>query len=546
MAILRRIGSSDSSGADIALQGRRTLIGRDAECDLVVNMGLVSRRHAIIYNHGGRYFIEDLDSANGTYVNGRRVHKRVPLRSNDRIEIYGLTATFIDDQEQPVVESAATMLGGPAPEDETPSNIASWVDAGGDLTGRVDVAPAAKLRAILEITRTLGASLELKEILPKILESLFAVFPQVDRGFVILPDERNGQLVAKAVRQRNPRFAQEALFSRTIVNHVLTTSRAVLSSDAQKDTQFEPSRSLEQIKIQSILCVPMLGDGNKALGAIQLDSLERRSQFTNDDLDVLVIAASQAARAVELANLHYERRDLTAATKIQKSFLPSERPKAPGLEFFDFYNSALHVGGDYFDYIPLPGNRLAVTLGDVSGKGVSASLLMARMSSAARFFLATEPSPLDAVNRLNMFLANADLDDRFVTFVAAIIDLATFSMTLINAGHLPPVLRKQSSAECIELAAEAIGLPLAVLTRPYQPAAFTLDPGDVVVLYTDGVTEARSPGGELYAIERMRMAVQSAPHGVTTIGDKILTDVRAFMAGRPQADDMTIVCFGRV
>src|SRR5262245_14577659 len=114
MAILRRI---TGEGEDIVLRGRRTLIGRDAECDVVVNMGLVSRRHAIVFNHGGRYFIEDLDSANGTYVNGRRVHKRAPLKNNDRIEIYGLTVSFIDE-EQEAAEGTTTMMADRIPSEE--------------------------------------------------------------------------------------------------------------------------------------------------------------------------------------------------------------------------------------------------------------------------------------------------------------------------------------------------------------------------------------------------------------------------------------------
>src|SRR5262249_29396121 len=129
-------------------------------------------------------------------------------------------------------------------------------------------------------------------------------------------------------------------------------------------------------QIRSIMCVPMMSQDGQSLGVIQLDAQDRREQFRQDDLAVLVSASTQAARAVELAQLHQERRDLEAASQIQKSFLPDERPQVAQLRFFEYYSAAQHIGGDYYDYIPLPGNRLAVALGDVSGKGVSAALLM--------------------------------------------------------------------------------------------------------------------------------------------------------------------------
>src|SRR5262249_21243326 len=149
----------------------------------------------------------------------------------------------------------------------------------------------------------------------------------------------------------------------------------------------------------------------------------------------------QAARAVELARLHEVRRDLEAATEIQKSFLPAERPQATGLSFFDYYSSAQHVGGDYYDYIRLPPNRLAVALGDVAGKGVSAALLMARLSAAARFCLATEPTLSAAVRQLNAVMTRACGDGRFVSFVVGVIDLDTFQTHWVNAGHIPPLHR---------------------------------------------------------------------------------------------------------
>ncbi len=240
--------------------------------------------------------------------------------------------------------------------------------------GRLEVKPEVKLRAVLEISRYLSTALDLKDVLPKILECLFAVFPQADRGFILLQDPNTGQFTPKAVRKRHAPDADTPAVSQNILNQVVSNGRAILSADAAADARFDPNQSIRRLHIKSIMCAPMLSSAGAVLGVIQLDTEEVRTPFREEDLEVLVSATTQAAHAVELARLHQERRDLEAATQIQKSFLPAARPRVPQLHFFDYYASARQIGGDYYDYIPLPSNRLAVALGDVSGKGVAAAL----------------------------------------------------------------------------------------------------------------------------------------------------------------------------
>jgi phosphoserine phosphatase RsbU/P len=326
---------------------------------------------------------------------------------------------------------------------------------------------------------------------------------------------------------------------------VVSTGQAVLSADAGADARFDPNQSIRRLHIRSIMCAPMLGSSGAVLGVIQLDSEELRTPFREEDLEVLASATTQAAHAVELARLHQERRDLEAATQIQKSFLPASRPRVPQLRFFDYYSPARHIGGDYYDYIPLPGDRLAVTLGDVSGKGVPAALLMARLSASVRFSLAAESDAPTAMRRLNNVLTQTGSDVRFVTFAAAIIDLNTYDVTLVNAGHMPPLRRRLGHAEVDEIGDAIVGLPLGVMDKPYEQMSFSLEPGDVLLLYTDGVTEARNPGNDQYGLERLRRVVSTGPKDVEALGAGVLADVRKFAAGRPQNDDLTIVCFGR-
>jgi serine phosphatase RsbU (regulator of sigma subunit) len=541
MAVLRDLTGSH----EFALRGKMTVIGRDPACDIVVSAPQASSRHAMIVQSGGVYYIEDLDSVNHTYVNGVKIEERTRLNPGDRIEIHGLRVAFHLDRLAPDDTQQTIMVTGsrsPFGSDKMAGIVSSVDLASGS---RAEVAPEAKLRALLEISKNLGSALKLNDVLPKILQSLFAIFPQADRGFILLRDAQTGLFVTRATAHRGSPADAAPAISRSLVEHVLATGRAVLSDDVITGEGIRPTESIRRLQIRSVMCVPMRGQDGTNLGVLQVDSQDKRYPFRGEDLNVLVIASLLIARAVELATLYEERRDLEAATQIQKSFLPSERPVVPNMQFYDYYSSAQHIGGDYYDYIRLPGNRLAVALGDVSGKGVSAALLMARLSAAVRFCLASEPSVPAAVRQLSNVLTRAGSEDRFVTFVVGVLDLNDYSVTLVNAGHMPPMRRRAGETTVEEIGDAIVGLPLAVLDRPYEQVVFPLEPGDTLILYTDGVTEARNPENDLYGSERLRAAVQAAPEEVGSLGAALLADVQRFAANRPQADDLTIVCFGR-
>ncbi len=561
MAVLRDV----SSNREYPLRGKITLLGRDPACDIVVSTERTSWRHALIFYSNQGHAIEDLDSVNGTFVNGRRIQERTPLRPRDRIEIPGLQVSFHEDSsgaKVPPLVRPDSRLGEETP--ETPSlpevdlppdrnapltaedtTILSSLEVGG--VGRLEVRPEAKLRAVLEMSQALSDTLQLNEALPRVLDRLFSIFPHADRGFILLRDSETGQFSRKAVRTRlsgSGEPSDELPLSQGILNFALNCGRAILSANASEDERFDPYQSIQRFRIGSIMCAPIVSQAGEPFGIIQIDTHDQRHPFCEDDLEVLIVATRMTAQAVELSRWHRQQSDLEGATRIQKSFLPSRRPQIPGLSFFDYYASARLIGGDYFDYVPLPGRRLAVALGDVSGKGISAALLMARLSAAVRFVLATEPNLAEAVRGLNAVMMQVDAD-RFITFVAAVIDLEDFSLTLVNAGH-PPLLCRDGSGTAIREIGEAeIGLPLGVFDRPYEEVHLRLKPGDSLVIYTDGITEARDPKGDFYGIDRLRAVVQAGPGDAAPLGEAILSDVRRFSAGRPQSDDLTLVCLTR-
>jgi phosphoserine phosphatase RsbU/P len=529
MAILR----DPAGGREYPLSGARHLLGRGPDCDIRFDDPLVSSRHALITRTGDNFFLEDLKSRNGTALNGQRVFGSIPLHPGDRVELGGHPLFFLDANAVPFSVT------------EAPSGVEPAVVQSLELSDglRTEVSPAAKLRAVLEISRNLSNSLKIEEVLPKILESLFALFPQTDRGFILLWDMDTKRLFPKAVRHRHVP-SEEAAISRTVLDYAIRTARAVLSADAGHDDRFDASQSIRLHQIRSIMCVPLLDQRSECLGVIQLDTQASGRTYHQEDLDVLAVAGLQAARAVETAKRYQELRELESATQIQRSFLPAERPKAAGFQFFDYYASAGQVGGDYYDYVRLADDKLGVALGDVAGKGVTAALLMARLSASARFCLATAPTVATAVRQVNTTVTRACGDDRFITMVVGVIDLNAFTMTLVNAGHMPP-LRRRKDGRVDEIAAAQAGIPLGVFDRPYEETEVPLERGDLLVLYTDGVTEARNPQGELYGLDRMLTLLRQSPGDATGFGQALLADVRRFAAGRPPADDLTLVCVSR-
>ncbi len=555
---------SEGKRTDFELKEGQNLIGRLADCPISVNHPTVSGRHAVIHAEGGQFFLEDVGSRNGTFLGEQRIEGRVKLSHNDTIRFAGAEARFLDPAHatagigQPsrsadvTLSSEGTLNSGRVDFHEGAAATITDEVAGGGRFGFLDVNPEAKLKAVLEISNNLAGTLDLASLLPKILDSLFAIFKYADRGCILLKDAQTGEMVPRAMRHRRADEDRTVRLSRTIVNKVLSEKAGVLSADAATDDAFAEAQSIADLNIRSMMCVPLLGLDGEALGVLSIDCQNQFGEFTRDDLDILMTVAGQAAIAYENARLvqafaEKQKQDLELeiAREVQRELLPTKLPAVEGYQFYASYDAARAVGGDMYDCFVLPEGKICLSFGDVSGKGVPGALIMSRMSSCVQSTVQHVHDVVEAMRAINDHMCDGKIEGRFVTYVLCIVDTRNHEVVLSNAGHAPPIIRRSDgSIERFdqELSGPAIGM---MEEYPYEADSRKLQPGDMVVMTTDGVEEAMNINDELYGTDRVLELVKKGPAEAEKLGTLLLADVRRHAAGREQSDDITIMTFGR-
>jgi serine phosphatase RsbU (regulator of sigma subunit) len=378
--------------------------------------------------------------------------------------------------------------------------------------------------------------------------------------FILLKGEGTDELILRASKFRGQDTATPA-FSRTIFNHVTSEGQAILCEDLAADARFGESPSVKASRIRTVMCVPLWNRERDPIGVIEVDTQDEHGRFEEDDLELVIAIAAPVSVAIENARLHEVsvkqaelQREARDARAVQFALIPEKAPDLPGYQFWHAYEPARSVGGDYFDYRPLPTtgtpfeqprDRWAITIGDVSGKGMAAAILMARFSSEVGLRLQVEPDPCRFIGRLNRDLCVSRTEERFITFLLAVLDVAQHELTVVNAGQTAPLVRR-GDGRIEMIGKEQSGLPLGIVeNQAYEAVTISINPGDMVLLYTDGLSEAMDPRHRLFGVERLKRAFAGAPRVVALAGEAILDAVRRHAAGCPQSDDITLVCFGR-
>jgi sigma-B regulation protein RsbU (phosphoserine phosphatase) len=537
-------------------------LGRSARNDLCIPDPFASRVHAEVRREGDEYFLQDLGSANGTVYNGLTVEGTVPLTSGGRIQIgeteiifddgtynSSMGATMITDNTGSLPEATIALASG----DRTTSGLLEAIEGARTKPEEISEARAGRegglLALISKVGVTLLASTTLGETLEQIVSLVFEAVP-ADRCLLMMRDEGSEELRVAVARLRD-RVGEvgEIRVSRNVMDEVVIRGKSVLTSDAQHDPRFASGTVVLQ-GIRSVLAVP-LGVSEKVFGIIYADSPIADGRFTEDHLKVLTTLASVAAIRVENARLAEARlqqerleRELQLAMEIQQRFQPTAPPVVPGYELQGISFPCYEIGGDYYDFIQREDGRLVIALGDVSGKGTAAALLMSSLHASVHAQAGSHDTLSETISAVNRYLADNIPSNRFVTLFYAELDPASGALSFLNAGHNPPLI--VHAAGTVEQLASG-GLPLGIRRNAeYREGRTQMQMGDVLVIYSDGVTEAASPSGEEFGATRLYEVVsRNIDASAAGVRDRIESALTKFSQGTQAADDITLVIVKR-
>jgi len=536
----------DGQMKTVPLTGERLSIGRSsaAELSFPEDAGL-SRQHFVFESQGEDWTVQDLGSKNGTFVNNIPLKAKLILKPGDRVTAGHLVVVFAPeaagaapgvvvfergDSSSPTTSTVVTSLEGALSANQT-----MVMDRGGAKV-------SAPMQALIRAGQELSENRPLEELFPVILDlAIQAVNAQ--RGVLLLLE--GDSLVPKAYKGEGFRI------SSGVRDRVINEKTSILVRDAQLDDAFKGRMSIVEQKVHTMMAVP-LQTKERIIGLIYVDSPFVLREFTKDDLNLLSVMAHIAAIRVENARLaeieqadRIIKRELSQAADIQRGTLPDKAPEVAGTDLAGFNAACRTVGGDYYDFFPYPDGRVAMALGDVSGKGMPASLMMMALHARVHV-LAEDPGDVAAfMTRLNKATCAKCPSNRFITFFFCVLDTNTGELKYGNAGHNPPILvRASGDAQMVEGGGPVLGI-LPFIT--YGEQKTSLDRGDMLVLYSDGVTEATNASQDEYGEERFtRVLTEHRDRPAREIVEAVTKSLAEFAAGAPQTDDITLVVAKRV
>ncbi|MGI8542294.1 MAG: SpoIIE family protein phosphatase [Aridibacter sp.] len=546
------VTNSDNSEQIIPLSRLRTTIGRSARSDVCIPDAFASRLHAELRQEGDTYWLQDLGSANGTRYNGTAVSMPIPVISGGEIQIGETSLVFVDEKEEKSQNSTLitdntqaldpTMtISFSRKKNPTSEILESQFSSRNDLLGLIS-----------KVGVTLLASVGLEETLDQVATLVFEAVP-ADRVVIMLKDEdKNDSMKIAVARERGKEEQpEEVRISRTVMEEVMINGKSVLTSDAQHDPKFA-SQTMSLLGVRSVLAVPLSVNESNVFGIIYADSPTFETTFTEEHLNILTTLASVASIRVENATLTEERikrermeRELELATEIQQRFQPSSPPNIEGYQLQGISFACYEIGGDYYDFIPRQNGNMLIALGDVSGKGTAAALLMSSLHAAIHAQAAANSSLTESVKAVNEYLVVNTPTNRFITFFVAELDPKSGELKYINAGHNPPLVAR-ADRSVIEL--ESGGFPLGIMPlAEFELGNIKLEHNEFVVIFSDGVSEAESVDGEEFGVERLTNVIKENMHkSAAGLRDKIEFALSNFTTTAPANDDITLVIVKRV
>jgi serine phosphatase RsbU (regulator of sigma subunit)/pSer/pThr/pTyr-binding forkhead associated (FHA) protein len=523
-------------------------IGRQPESDLIIRDSRASRTHARILFEQGEYVIEDCGSRHGTSVNGHRI-TRQPLHNSDRIE-FGAQDSYqlifaLDGAE---LKRLVDQMGEQAALHDSPT---AAHPVGGNL---------GKLRAILDLARTVQSSFSVDDVLASVVDTALTI-TGAERGFLML---RNGTALDTRVARHKRGYHlrdTDLRVPREVLHRALQHRRELLSMnfDPTAIDETRPQNSIADLELRSVVCVPlvrirtgqgdstsMLSTGSETVGVLYMDSRVTAADLTGGNRELLQTLAIEASTVLENARLLVEERakhqmeeELQLARTIQQSLLPGKLPTEGWMAASAGSVASREVGGDYYDITAVDPRCYCVVVADVSGKGVASALLASLLQGALITATGVPEGLVRRIVRLNQFLLDRTGGEKYATLFYSLLH-DDGRLSYVNAAQCPPIVVRVNG-ECIEL--EATGMPVGLMEgAEFALETLRLAPGDRVVIYSDGVTEAQNQKREFFGKKRLNEILKThAGESCSAIHDAIQEGVTAFTEGAPQSDDITLV-----
>lgn len=527
----------------IKVERERTVLGRSRDADIFIPDQWLSRMHAEILLDRGGLVIADLGSKNGTLVNGMRIQGPTPLRKGDQIKLgdhmvtvqWGIADEETEDDIQAIgtrVFSVKTLQEGVM---KAPATAEDLVRKNRVLT--VLSGAAAALLAHKPISETFD----------QILDILFAAV-EAERGAIALFEGPVGAQFAAVKASKTRKGEPIARVSQSISRRVLKEQVSILLPNVLEDAALQSQQSIVTTGIRSAMCAPLWhsdGGQESVIGVVYLDSRERTHTFSEEDLELVTALASVAAAKIENARLLEEslekrrlEEDMRVAAEIQRSMLPKASPVIPGFDVAAGTEPCRAVGGDYFDF-HVTKERLTFVLGDVSGKGTGAALIMTILRAAVRDHW-LDADLMEALSQMNNLVTQNVPANKYVTFFLGRLNLATGDLEYVNAGHNAPILSRGSGAvERLETGGMVLGLFEDAI---YEIGSTRIQPFDRLIVFTDGFSETWNSKGEELGEEGLTRFVLDLPGtSAKSMKEHLLRKADDFAEGLKATDDRTII-----
>ncbi len=517
------------------------VVGRSSKADLVLSDRFLSRQHARFFREGDGWVVEDLGSRNTTLLNGRPLATPARLSTGDLVKLSETVISiegFDATSSKPKSDSSS----------KTSSSDTIVLRSASELLATAERESAGRLKMLNEVHRALAASLSLDELLEAVLDRTF-VHLGPEEAVIYLRKPHGG--LERAASRRLPSARGDFFFSRSLEHEVAEKGQVALVLDAQTDERFAAAESILSSGVRSLIAAPLI-DSAGSHGMIVLSSRVHVRRFSEQDMELLAALGSVAAlrlRNLSLAEEGARRRELekemALARQIQLTLLPEQLPEIPGYSLFAANDASRAVSGDFYEFQGRDeGDEQVIVIADVSGKGMAASLLAASFDALLMGPIEVGQPTDQICTKVSRRLFKKSPPERYVTAFIAALDPGSGRLSYTNAGHNPGLLfRADGSVQRLE----ANGMPLGLFPLvEYERVETTLARGELLLLYTDGITEAANPRGEEFGIDRLQNVVaRYTREPLVAVAVAIETAVEVFADGTPFGDDRTMVLLRR-